>query len=372
MSLTNDTIICSETLVNKMIDKLKYFSNLDGLRGFAAFSVLIFHFFLSPSLTSDISNIQLVQKITEILQHGVTLFFVLSGFVITRILINTKDEHNYFARFYKNRALRIFPLYYFYLIIHFYVFPTLFGNGPNLDFSRQLPIYFYLQNMSWLTGFKVIGPGHFWSLAVEEHFYLVWPLILYFFPRKYMKHLTILLILISVPIKYLFLQNNIDINYNTFSRFDSIMIGCFIAVLEYENKYILPKLNIKRLSYFVVPVLILGFVLYIFQDYVFILKSSLKHLILGLFFGFLIYFLISNTKTVGNKDTFSEILDSVLMQYFGKISYGLYVWHILAISIVSLFNIGIWHINLFLTFLITIILAHFSYFYFEKHFLKLK
>ena len=80
-----------------MIDKLKYFSNLDGLRGFAAFSVLIFHFFLSPSLTSDISNIQLVQKITEILQHGVTLFFVLSGFVITRILINTKDEHNYFV-----------------------------------------------------------------------------------------------------------------------------------------------------------------------------------------------------------------------------------------------------------------------------------
>lgn len=348
--------------------RLKYFSNLDGLRGFAAFSVLIFHFFLSPTLIGDISDVRLIQKLTEILQHGVTLFFVLSGFVITRILIKSKDENTYFSRFYKNRVLRIFPLYYLYLIIHFYVFPAIFDNGPNLNFSEQFPIYFYLQNMSWLTGLKVIGPGHFWSLAVEEHFYLFWPLIIYFYPRKHMRFLTVFLICISVPIKYIFLQNNIDINYNTFSRFDSIMIGCFIAVFEYENKYILPKINIRLILSIIVPLSILGLFLYLFQDNVFMLKSSLKHLILGLFFGLLIYFLISDSNSIG----FSRILNSVFMQYFGKISYGLYVWHMLAISIVSQFGFGAWYINLFLTFIITISLAHLSYFYFEKYFLKLK
>ena len=80
--------------------KLKYFQNLDGLRGIAAFSVVIFHFFHDKRVTNDISEIELIKNITEIMQHGVTLFFVLSGSVITRILINTKDNNNYFPSAY--------------------------------------------------------------------------------------------------------------------------------------------------------------------------------------------------------------------------------------------------------------------------------
>jgi hypothetical protein len=94
--------------------KLTYFENLDGLRGLAAFSVLVFHFFLSPKVTSSLTDIELVKKITEILQHGVTLFFVLSGFVITRILLNNRTETNYFSKFYKTKYQLYTTLQHFF------------------------------------------------------------------------------------------------------------------------------------------------------------------------------------------------------------------------------------------------------------------
>lgn len=348
--------------------KLKYFNNLDGLRGIAAFSVLTFHFIHDTRATNLIDNIEFLRATTKILQHGVTLFFVLSGFVITRILLNTKGNKDYFSRFYKRRILRIFPLYYLYLIVHFYIFPSLIGSGPNLDFQKEVPIYLYLQNMEWLTGWEVIGPGHFWSLAVEEHFYLFWPLIVFLVPNKRIRLLTILLIIIAIPIRLYFIQNGIDFNHNTFSRYDSIMIGCLIAILERESNYSLPKLNLKFLVPTLSVLLIFGGFLYIFQSHFFLFKSSIKHIVLGLFFGLIIYSLITSNK----RNIASRMLETKLMQYFGKISYGLYVWHMMAIDIVFLFGMENFVINLVLSIVITIAIAHLSYYYYERYFLKLK
>ena len=349
-------------------NKLKYFTNLDGLRGIAAFSVLIFHFFENPYLTTDVLQLDAVRKVTEVLQHGVTLFFVLSGFVITRILLNSKSSENYFYTFYKRRILRIFPLYYLYLIVYFYIYPYIQFGQINMDFSLQLPVYFYLQNMGWLTGLESNGPGHFWSLAVEEHFYLLWPVVVYFLPYQRIKPIVIALLILSIPLKIYFINSNIDINYNSFSRFDSILIGCLIAIIEKDNNYALPNIKRSMILYALSVLFFTGAIVYFFQALIPTLKGGVKHLILGLFFGIVIFSLVSNSEN----GQFNKFLNHSVTQYMGKISYGLYVWHMLALSIVGHLSIVFSVLNLFLTIVLTIILAHVSYFYFEKYFIKLK
>lgn len=351
-----------------MLAKLKYFNQLDGLRAVAAFSVVLFHFIFEPKFTLNLLKEYPIVQSLDLLQHGVTLFFVLSGFVITRILLNTKYQRNYFQRFYKNRILRIFPLYYFYLSITYFIFPLVQGLPPNFEFKEQMPFYFFLQNLNWLTNFKTSGPGHFWSLAVEEHFYLIWPLIINLVPRKSIKILVLVLILLSIPLKAFLIYNTIDINYNSVSRFDSILIGCFIAVIEQELEYKLPRLNKKYLFYSFFTLLLVGIFFYIFKEPLFFYKSILKHLILGMLFGLLVYFLISSPRHIA----VNRFLESNSMQYFGKISFGIYVWHILAFQIVLMFSISSMILNFLFSMFITIILSHLSFYYFEKRFLALK
>jgi peptidoglycan/LPS O-acetylase OafA/YrhL len=164
--------------------KLPYYKSLDGLRGIAALMVVIFHFYSYPG--GFYSEPSIFKKITEIGQHGVSLFFVLSGFVITRILIHTKNDGEFFSNFFTRRILRIAPLYYAFLIVWFFVLPILL-NIPQAEFSDQLPFYLYLQNIYSTFRMPIAGPPHFWSLAVEEHFYLIWPVVVYYVP---LKHLT--------------------------------------------------------------------------------------------------------------------------------------------------------------------------------------
>lgn len=350
--------------------KLEYYKNLDGLRGIAAFAVIIFHFFGShgKELTRSLDNQKFFSTYTEILQHGVTLFFVLSGFVITRILLNSKDKEDYFSRFYKRRALRIFPLYYLYLIIQNYIAPWILRGSPDTNFSNHIVQYFYLQNMKWLTGWQGSGPPHFWSLAVEEHFYLIWPLVIFLIPRKMIKPATIFFLLLAIPLKIYFYNNGIDINKNTFSRYDSIMIGCLIAILERESNFMLKAIQIKKAIVYSLIILILGAFLYVFQEKFEALKAILKHFILSSFFGIIIYQLIS----VKGNHLFNKILTHKFMQYLGKISYGLYVWHLAAIVIASYFGLNSTFLNFILVSVITVVISHISYYYFEKLFFRFK
>ena len=114
--------------------KLKHFKELDGVRAIAALMVMFFHFFQNL----DTQNVILisVKKYAIFGQTGVSLFFVLSGFLITRILLNTKHSESYFKNFYIRRALRIFPLYYLFLIIFYFLIPF-FENSAIISFNQQ-------------------------------------------------------------------------------------------------------------------------------------------------------------------------------------------------------------------------------------------
>ena len=153
---------------------------LDGIRGLASVLVLC-------------HNVQLLQTPNGLLARavetgfdrgwvGVQLFFVLSVYLITGILLDTKTAPNHFSSFFTRRALRIFPLYYLTLVLLLLiVFPMLVTSSrmPQLTLESQLPFWLYYSNWSGPDGPPQYALSHFWSLAIEEQFYWLWPFVLY-------------------------------------------------------------------------------------------------------------------------------------------------------------------------------------------------
>ncbi len=349
--------------------KLEYINNLDGVRGCAAIMVLVFHFFFNGSVEHS-DYLQVFQVLTEFGQHGVSLFFVLSGFVITRILIKTKKEgqRTFFRNFYIRRVLRIFPLYYFYLLINYFVLPYVFSKEiPNL--LLQFPYYFYLQNFNVIFDFERSGPGHFWSLAVEEHFYLFWPLVVYFAPVKRLLSISILMIGLTFIVKYFLLSKGVAINFFTFTRIDQIIMGGLVAVLEYNSKLNKAFVSIKMIAVSLLIIFTIGTVVYLFSQHFYFIKEMFKYSILGLFFTVFIVFVVVNKDLSLVKNVF----ENKFILYVGKISYGFYVYHILALNLLKEFFLTkIVIVDLLLSFLLTVAFAHLSFNFFESRFLILK
>jgi len=160
---------------------------LDGIRGLAILAVLWHHFVIFSGLVPHV-------RLDHHLKHtgisgwvGVDLFFVLSGFLITRILYDTRSSRRYYFNFYGRRALRILPLYYAFLAFAFFVAPVFLAPEASETLtSGQAWYWLYLSNIKVaLDGWQQpLHLGHFWSLAVEEQFYLIWPLVVRALSRR--------------------------------------------------------------------------------------------------------------------------------------------------------------------------------------------
>jgi peptidoglycan/LPS O-acetylase OafA/YrhL len=161
-------------------------ASLDGLRAIAILLVIFDHY-LPWILPRNGTVWALVEEASLWAGSGVDLFFVLSGFLITGILVDSKGAPNYFARFYWRRAVRIFPAYYTFLVLMM-VFPGLFTRIGRLWFV------FYLRN--WLGEDRASDGslGHLWSLAVEEQFYIGWSIIVFLVAARWLPHVTVGLI----------------------------------------------------------------------------------------------------------------------------------------------------------------------------------
>ena len=216
-------------------DSLQHIASLDGVRGLAIALVLVNHLLWSSPLTGS-RLMDFVVKFRAASWVGVDLFFSLSGFLITGILFDTLQSGNYFKNFYARRVLRIFPLYYGVVLFLLIVFhPLRFGQG------RQLYLFIgYLQNTSlWWNGSQsgVIKEltGHMWSLAVEEQFYLVWPLLIFLIRDRRKLLMSAVVLAVMAPVARILLLHNgatFEATYKlTYCRADSLLAGAWLALI---------------------------------------------------------------------------------------------------------------------------------------------
>ena len=215
---------------------------LDGIRGLAVLLVLFHHLAVFGPLTDKTLFERVAFKLGLELAMGVDLFFVLSGFLITRILLASKSRPGFFKNFYIRRTLRIFPLYYLFVALIFLVVPHFLGKPPfqeaaallNKEASFQRWYWLYVPNMHLFSVDAWVSPmtDHCWSLAVEEQFYLFWPWLVYFLSESGLMTATGLLLFGSIGLRaYLVLHGHGDAAVRSFTpdHLDGLMLGAALA-----------------------------------------------------------------------------------------------------------------------------------------------
>ena len=208
---------------------------LDGIRGIAILLV-IFH------NESSKYTVFAMDKIFANGWMGVDLFFVLSGFLITGILLDSKASDGYFRNFYARRCLRIWPLYYAALLLMFVVVPLIRPLEAAAIYSRSTPWWSY---PLYIQNFLVPVPdaakgllGVTWSLAIEEQFYLVWPLVVRFVSMVSLKRIAISVVCVGPFLRLALAYYGVNLYSNTFSRLDGLMAGALLAILVRSKSFV--------------------------------------------------------------------------------------------------------------------------------------
>lgn len=349
--------------MTKVAHQKQYYPALDGLRGLAILFVVFFHNF-------GFINYSVFGWI------GVDLFFVLSGYLITDILLTTVGSPGYLRNFFARRVLRIFPLYYLSLAIFLLILPKfdILKNQLQFYVDHQWWLWAYLQN--WLYSFHTPRSTfliHFWSLAVEEQFYLIWPFVILLIRKP--KHLLVLMFLILgivMLVRSLLWINRIEtVVYSslyTFTRIDGICIGCIVAITQRINFYFLKN----NTAIIITGLAALNFIFYFLN-----MNSNYPYLA---FVGYTtlagIFGLLVNESVTGGTKIINFIFTFAPLKFFGKISYAFYVFHwpVYLIIYRLAFDLSPYR-NLFISFTATILavgLSWLSYEFFESKMLRLK
>lgn len=339
---------------------------LDGLRGIAVLMIMFYHYELIPYNTI----LPGLSSIIKFGQTGVTLFFVLSGFLITRILLKNRREHGYFKNFYMRRTLRIFPLYYFFLLLSYFILP-LIGIGETPSLEKQTPFYLFYQNIAITFNWSWDGPFHYWTLAVEEHFYLFWPFIIYYFSIKNIYKIIIGIVLIAIISRAYLFTEGFEVFYFTICRMDAIALGSLVGLMEYQHNY---KLNIKWKYYLlslVFVTVVFGFLWVEYRNQ----SNAYIQIIKDLAYSY-IYMLLLLAIVTSDASFFlikmKQFLSNKFLIYIGKISFSLYIYHGMCNLLVSKMAINNFYLSITACFGLACIVASCSYYFFEMPFLKMK
>lgn len=252
---------------------------------------------------------------------GVDLFFVLSGFLITGILLRHRGKAGYFRNFYARRCLRIFPLYYGYLLFFF-------GFG----YARHIPDFMwgemwwylpFLQNVAaTFTPERLGGPHHFWSLAVEEHFYLLWPWVVSVFSIRQLRRICAGLFLLALGIRIAFLTAGLDVFTFTLCRMDGLALGAWLALVHGDAAQWKKLSLLLRLFWW--PGLAVLVALYVLlSGSQLVLLQAAKYSLAALASAALLVVVLEKDPRGGVARVFS----SPWLCGMGTISYGFYVFH---------------------------------------------
>jgi peptidoglycan/LPS O-acetylase OafA/YrhL len=303
---------------------------LDGLRGIAILAVVLFHFYWPPFTIPSLAK-SLLESIAGFGWVGVDLFFVLSGFLITGILLDSKGAENYFSSFYARRALRILPLAYGMIFLWFVLAPLLGKLGVGFlptEFSpAQLWYWSYAVNWAWLGHQKIDDLAHFWSLAVEEQFYLVWPCIVLIASRRALARITIILALAGPIVRLLLWRAGLSlatIYVITFSHLDPLCLGALAALIVRDEVW--ARRLIPRLNDFLYPGLA-AFVLLSVGTGIFGKANWMEYSLLFPLSVFFAALLLRSVVSTGTNSRFERTLTARWLRAFGKYSYAIYVIH---------------------------------------------
>lgn len=296
--------------------KSGYIPQFDGLRGVAILLVLIAHSGFIEALP-HLGNL-------EYARFGVDLFFVLSGFLITGILLDSKESEHYFRNFYARRALRIWPLYYAVLFLAFVVTPML-APSTKPEAGVWPAFVFYVQNIALVHRVTYpFGLGATWSLAVEEQFYLTWPLLVFLLKRRTIALVSVSLVFVSLSLRlagYFHDAPSGFVHQFTLSRLDAIAFGTLAALWLRSPSCTLDRWRIRAYQF-----LALGLTGAILARILMHRNSSIVgYTFLGMTFaGLLGISLVSDAPS----SLLGRGLSARWLRYIGKISYGIYLLHV--------------------------------------------
>jgi len=348
--------------------------SIDGLRALSIIMVLLGH--SAATMSDEVAN-NLLFKLFANSNLGVKFFFVISGYLITKLLIIEKEKTNFIniKHFYLRRAFRILPIFYLYIFVIIFLKWTFVTDIVD-SYLDVLPASFYLWNYKhfWtsVSGKGSWFLGHFWSLSMEEQFYLLWPFVFSFFYAKSSNikliKLVSILILIMPFLRLLTYVLTPDsrgyINMMLHTGGDAILIGCLGALIEGTNafkaKYLLHLQN-KFLIVFTV------FFLFVFSPLLSINFKGAYDLPIGMTLNN-VFILIFLFWCIYVPTKFSSVLNNRILVQIGVLSYSLYVWQQLFLTNRNDFWVNKFPQNIFIVFLV----GFASYYLIEKPILKLK
>ena len=298
-----------------------YIKEFEGWRGVAILLVVLLHY---------------SQSIFTFGWVGMELFFVLSGFFITGILFDSKSKKSYYLPFLKRRVLRIFPLYYLCLFILFVLLPR---SWLNLEYYRSHQVWFWLYVDNWLYAIdgwpEVKSLHHFWSLAIEEQFYILWPLAVWMSSAKGLIRFCIFLIFFSLIFRNAGMRLGFVMPFPyvaTFGRMEGLALGSMVAVMLRSEKW---KLMLEKFAYPVTVisggVAILVFLLARSMQFWNPFHYTINYTVLDIFFAGMITLTLCRNQFTRLK----KVLANRALCQIGVMSYCIYIFHYPILGIVE-------------------------------------
>lgn len=366
--------------MNKDSHKIKYFKELNALRFIGFVGIFFGHVFFSNDIEIVNSKIySTLYSYGKILGFiSIDSFFVLSSFLITwkgleELKVTKKFQ---FKNFLIRRSLRIWPLYFLVILLGFLI--EFMKSYYTQDIS-SLPSFWSF--ILFILNFDIIKNGYeflffmvfMWSISVEEQFYIFWALVLKWFQNHLLK-ISLLIILISIIFRIFFIDDSLNLNFHTVSALGNFGVGALAAIAAFNNSILITKIRDFSKTQIVI--------IYLISLIIFIAIPSLQNhdlfiVIQRVLFSFVFAFIILE-QTYCQQSIF-KLSRIKYFNFFGKISYGLYCYHGIMITIVLKFS-DYFSKSLFTSIFIfptlifcgTLLFSHLSYKFFESKILKLK